>query len=309
MVKTIKAIYQVKVLFNMKLISSLIIIGLFFVIIPTVWAAKLALVIDDFGYRQHNEEQIITLSPNITIAVLPHSPNAARIATFAHTHGNDVIIHLPMAPISKQPLEIDTLFPYMDEQQIHQIVTNAVQRVPYAVGVNNHMGSLMTGDLTGMQYVMKTLANYPFFFLDSKTIGHTEVKSAAKIYNIPVITRDVFLDDQQIESAIAHQFDLAMNLARKNGSAIAIGHPHPQTVNVLKNKLATLPTDIELVKARQLAIPSINQQPTNRQPAHPQQPTAPKATFKTIFEKYKQRWQEAIVVYDKKENIKPAIEK
>ena len=95
------------------MIKHLLKVGVLFLLFNAnnVLAAKLALVIDDFGYRQHNEEQIISFSNNITIAVLPHSPNARRIATIAHEHGNDVIIHLPMAPLGKQPLEKDTLFP------------------------------------------------------------------------------------------------------------------------------------------------------------------------------------------------------
>ena len=242
-----------------------------------VLAAKLALVIDDFGYRQHNEEQIISFSSNITIAVLPHSPNARRIATMAHEHGNDVIIHLPMAPLGKQPLEKNTLFPYMSELEVKRIVDDAVSRVPYAIGVNNHMGSLMTANLNGMHNVMKALSHYSMFFLDSKTIGRTQVKNAASEYNIAVIGRDVFLDDQQKEYAIAQQFDLAIKIAQKNGHAIAIGHPHLQTVNVLRTKLANLPDDIELVKVSQLITT-------------PRTKSKLKPTIKDIFEKYKKRF-------------------
>jgi Uncharacterized protein conserved in bacteria len=251
-------------------------IATFFLInMQNVWAAKLALVIDDFGYRQRNEEQIISFSSNITVAVLPQSPNAKYIATLAHQHGNDVIIHLPMAPISKQPLEKDTLFPDMNEKEVEQIIVSAIERVPYAIGVNNHMGSLMTSNLNGMQHVMKALSPYSMFFLDSKTIGKTQVKKAASYYNIPIVVRDVFLDDEQNESKIAHQFDLAVLTARKNGYAIAIGHPHPQTVKVLKRKLANLPADIELTKVSDL-IASL---PLSTKPHN--------ITLKDIIEKYK----------------------
>ncbi|WP_085247691.1 divergent polysaccharide deacetylase family protein [Gilliamella mensalis] len=259
---------------NMIVVISLLALNPYY-----VWAAKLALVIDDFGYRQRNEAQIIALSPNITIAVLPNSPNAKHIATIAHEHGNDVIIHLPMAPLGKQPLEKDTLFPTMSETEVNRIVTNAVERVPYAIGVNNHMGSLMTSNLTGMTHVMKVLSHHSMFFLDSKTIGKTQVKNAARNYNIPVLTRDVFLDDQQKENAISQQFDFAVTLARKNGVAIAIGHPHPQTVNVLRTKLANLPEDIELTKLSQLVMPI---------PA----PVKHKITLKDIVEKCKKRIEE-----------------
>lgn len=255
---------------------SLMVIGLLFLQTSNIWAAELAIVIDDFGYRRHNEEQIIRLSPDITVAVLPNSPNAYHIANIAHEYGNDVIIHLPMAPFGKQPLEKDTLFPYMGEEEVYRIVTDAVALVPYAIGVNNHMGSLMTSNQTGMKYVMKALSNYSLFFLDSKTIGKTAVKNAASLYSIPIVERDVFLDDNQNEAAISQQFELAVKIARNNGSAIAIGHPHSQTVNVLKTKLANLPSDIELIKVSQLVVPL----PTE---------SKPKVTLRDIVEKYIKR--------------------
>lgn len=270
---------------NFRFIFTLI-MTLFLSNIQSVWAAKLVLVIDDFGYRQRNEEQIILLSPNITVAVLPNSPNAKHIATLAHNHGNDVIIHLPMAPMGKQPLEKDTLFPYMNEIEVQRIVTNAVERVPYAIGINNHMGSLMTSNLNGMQHVMKALSRYSMFFLDSKTIGKTKVKQAASEYNIPVIGRDVFLDDEQKENSIAHQFDVAVAIARKNGYAIAIGHPHPQTVNVLRSKLANLPIDVELTKLGQLITPL----PSIKQPK--------KVTLNDIVEKYKKLINDMYLFYN-----------
>ena len=258
------------------MIKYLFYLGILWLTINSVFAAKLAVVIDDFGYRQHNEEQIISFSPNVTIAVLPHSPNAKQIATRAHQHGNEVIIHLPMAPIGKQSLEKDTLFPDMTEAEVKRVVDEAVSSVPYAIGVNNHMGSLMTSDFDGMYKVMKALHHHALFFLDSKTIGKTQVKNAASDYNIAVVERDVFLDFQQTESAISQQFDLAVKIAQKNGHAIAIGHPYPETVKVLRQKLANLPSNIELVKISRL-IPPLS-------PKH-------KPTLKDIFKKFKKRFE------------------
>jgi len=220
--------------------------------LPVTYAAKLALVIDDFGYREHNDEQVILLSPQITVAVLPNTPNAAHIARLAHQNGNDVIVHLPMAPISKQPLEINTLAPSMSVEEIHRIIGQSIEKVPYAIGINNHMGSLMTTDLVGMEKVMKSLSHYSLFFLDSKTIATSKGILAAKKYRVSTIVRDIFLDDAQNEAAITHQFNLAVKHAQKYGSAVAIGHPYGPTVKVLKEKLAQLPADIELVKVSTL---------------------------------------------------------
>lgn len=217
-----------------------------------VYGAKLALVIDDFGYRQANEQKVIDLSSNITVAVLPNAPNTKKIARLANQNGNDIIIHLPMAPFGNQPLEVDTLSPDMDELQIKRIIEQAITRVPYAIGINNHMGSLMTSDLDAMKKVMKVLSKHHLFFLDSRTIARSQGVHAAILYRLPYVERDVFLDDSMAEQDIAKQFDIAVQQARQKGYAVAIGHPYASTVKVLTEKIRQLPDDIELVKVSTL---------------------------------------------------------
>lgn len=217
-----------------------------------VFAGKLAIVIDDFGYRPQTENQILELPPNISVAVLPNAPHAREIATKAHNRGHEVLIHLPMAPLSKQPLEKDTLRPEMSSDVIERIIREAVNKVPYAVGLNNHMGSAMTSSLFGMQKVMQVLKHYNLYFLDSMTIGNSQAMRAASGTGVKVIKRKVFLDDTQNEADIRRQFTRAIELAHRNGSAIAIGHPHPATIRVLQQMVYRLPTDITLVRPSSL---------------------------------------------------------
>lgn len=188
----------------------------------------------------------------ISVAVLPDSPHAREMATKAHNSGHEVLIHLPMAPLSKQPLEKNTLRPEMSSDEIERIIRSAVNNVPYAVGINNHMGSKMTSNLFGMQKVMQALERYNLYFLDSVTIGNTCAMRAAQGTGVKVIKRKVFLDDSQNEADIRVQFNRAIDLARRNGSTIAIGHPHPSTVRVLQQMVYNLPPDITLVKASSL---------------------------------------------------------
>lgn len=217
-----------------------------------VFAGKLAIVIDDFGYRPHTENQVLAMPSALSVAVLPNAPHAREMATKAHQAGHEVLIHLPMAPISKQPLEKDTLRPDMSSEEIERIIREAVNNVPYAVGLNNHMGSAMTSSLFGMQKVMQALGRYNLYFLDSMTIGNSQAMRAAAGTGVKVIKRKVFLDDTQNEADIRRQFNRAVELARRNGSAIAIGHPHPSTVRVLQQMIPTLPSDITLVHASSL---------------------------------------------------------
>lgn len=217
-----------------------------------VYAGKLAIVIDDFGYRPHNENQVLAMPSAVSVAVLPNAPHAHEMATKAHNSGHEVLIHLPMAPLSKQPLEKDTLRPEMSSDEIERIIREAYGKVPFAVGLNNHMGSAMTSSLFGMQKVMQALERYNLYFLDSMTIGNSQAMRAAQGTGVKVIKRKVFLDDTQNEADIRVQFNRAVQLARRNGSAIAIGHPHPSTVRVLQQMLPTLPSDITLVRPSDL---------------------------------------------------------
>ncbi|HDR2455041.1 TPA: divergent polysaccharide deacetylase family protein [Enterobacter ludwigii] len=241
-----------------------------------VYAGKLAIVIDDFGYRPHTENQVLAMPAAISVAILPNAPHAREMAIKAHNSGHQVLIHLPMAPLSKQPLEKDTLRPDMSSDEIDRIIRDAYNKVPYAVGLNNHMGSAMTSSLYGMLKVMQSLERYNLYFLDSMTIGNSQAMRAAQGTGVKVIKRKVFLDDTQNDADIRGQFNRAVQLARRNGSAIAIGHPHPSTVRVLQQMLPTLPSDITLVRPGDLLDePQVdtsrpgNAQPPVTQPRNP----------------------------------------
>ena len=219
----------------------------------------------------------------ISVAVLPNAPHAREMATKAHNAGHEVLIHLPMAPLSKQPLEKDTLRPDMSSDEIERIIREAVDKVPYAVGLNNHMGSAMTSSLFGMQKVMQTLSRYNLYFLDSMTIGNSQAMRAANGTGVKVIKRRVFLDDTQNEADIRRQFNRAVDLARRNGSAIAIGHPHPTTVRVLQQMVYNLPSDITLVRPSSLLNePQVDTSTPNRGMPPSLQPTEPRNPFRGV---------------------------
>ncbi len=213
----------------------------------TVYGGELALVVDDIGYQLKQESFLLEMPAAISLAVLPNAPYAHMLATKAHQHGHEVLIHLPMAPLKPQSLEKDTLYPDMSLAEISRIIREATEKVPYAAGINNHMGSAMTRSLPGMQKVMRVLTNYHYYFLDSMTIGDSQSVQASKGTGVPVIRRQIFLDNDRNEAAIRKQLQLAVNLARRNGRAVAIGHPYPSTIRVLQQMIPALPPDITLV--------------------------------------------------------------
>ncbi|PHM72734.1 divergent polysaccharide deacetylase family protein [Xenorhabdus kozodoii] len=239
-------------------------------------AARLAIVIDDVGYRVSEDNQILQMPVAVSIAILPNSPYGRKMAEKAYQQGREILIHLPMAPLGRQPLEKNTLHPTMSREEIDRIIQDAIQKVPHAAGMNNHMGSAMTSNLSGMEKVMQALSHHHLYFLDSVTIGNTQVTKAAIGTPVPVIRRNVFLDNIQTEAETRHQLNRAIALARKRGSAVAIGHPHPTTLRALQQALALLPSDIELVTPGMLLTKSDH--PTVRKCIKPPVPEPAPAT-------------------------------
>jgi hypothetical protein len=62
----------------------------------------------------------------------------------------------------------------------------------------------------------------------------------AEQLNIPNLSRDIFLDHVQDREFIQRQFLKLLDIAMEKGTAIAIGHPHPETIEYLTWALSRL---------------------------------------------------------------------
>lgn len=162
------------------------------------------------------------------------------MAKLAHAQSKEIMLHAPMANTRNFGLGPGGLTPDMDELAIATTLRRALQSIPFVSGVNNHMGSLLTQQLEPMDWVMKELDRYPVYFVDSRTIANSIAGSVADAYNIPSLTRDVFLDHEQTEEFVDKQFKLLIQTAREKGTAIGIGHPHKVTVDYLEKHLPML---------------------------------------------------------------------
>ena len=198
---------------------------------------RLAVVIDDLGYDRAQADSIFRLSYPLTISVLPHEANSGEIAEEAHRRGYQVMLHLPMASNAGDKDEAVELHPGMASADVDKTFTAMLDTVPYAAGVNNHEGSLGTADQKLMDDLMPLLHERKLFFIDSRTSAATVAETSAHAAGVAAARRNVFLDDDQSEPAIRKQFELALRDAREKGSALAIGHPHPQTLAVLDEML------------------------------------------------------------------------
>ncbi len=200
----------------------------------------IAIIIDDMGHNLEEGRRLVAMDQPLTLAFLPYRPFTKQLASLAHQQHKEIMLHAPMANTRNIGLGPGGLTPDMDEQTLAVTLRRALQSIPYVSGVNNHMGSLLTQQLTAMDWVMKELYKYPVFFVDSRTIASSVAADVARAYRIPALSRDVFLDHEQTEAFVDRQFKLLIRRARENGTAIGIGHPHKVTVDYLEKHLPEL---------------------------------------------------------------------
>lgn len=209
--------------------------------------AKLAIVIDDIGYRPKEDGAILAMPKAVSVAIIPVAPYAKQRNEDAKRQGRDVLIHLPMQPLGQQHIEAGGLTLGMTQAQVKERVNNAKTTVSAAIGLNNHMGSAATADSALMTNLMIALREQHLFFLDSRTIGRSVAGKMAKQQGVKALERHIFLDDSDLYADVQRQFQAAIQYARKHGTAIAIGHPRKNTIDVLQQGLRNLPSDIQLV--------------------------------------------------------------
>ncbi|MEL0082802.1 MAG: divergent polysaccharide deacetylase family protein [Gammaproteobacteria bacterium] len=199
-----------------------------------------AIVIDDMGNNETDRQAVLLPGP-IAYAFLPHTPYAVELALLAARNGKEVLLHQPMQSSADNNPGPGALLLEMDQRTFRDTFSKNLAALPYVSGINNHMGSLLTRHQQPMQWLMAELQRYPsLFFLDSRTTAQTVAYQNAEDHHIPSSSRDVFLDNQLHPEALLAQFQQLITIARKQGSAIAIGHPYPQTIAFLREHLPDL---------------------------------------------------------------------
>lgn len=205
-------------------------------------APRLAIVIDDIGYSDLVSDQLRDLGIPLTAAVIPDAPYARSEAQRLHEYGMEAIIHLPMQPKDPANHHPRDQFVLVDssDAEIRALLQKAVAAVPFARGVNNHMGSRLTSDPQAMRRVLERIREQGLFFVDSKTAPTTVAHVLASEMKIQTALRDVFLDDVQTYEHASAQLRRLVELARQNGKALAIGHPFASTLDALRDAVPWL---------------------------------------------------------------------
>ena len=215
--------------------------------------AQIAIIIDDIGYNRPAGEHIINLPSALTYAIIPFTPFAKKLATLAHKNNKEVLLHLPMEATVRKKLDTGGLTVHQSKYELKDLVNNSLTAVPYVTGFNNHMGSLLTTDRKAMEWIMEEAASQQLFFVDSVTHAASIAGKVASEHGIPNLRRDVFLDNQPSEDNIHRAFQQLLSKAKKNGYAIGIAHPHPETIKYLSSHLDNLQDKgVELVSVSKL---------------------------------------------------------
>jgi polysaccharide deacetylase 2 family uncharacterized protein YibQ len=201
----------------------------------------IAIIIDDLGKQLGSGQRVVALPGPVACAFLPRERYTVPLADAAHHSGKEVLLHLPMDSVDGRRLDEGAVTLDMTEEAFSRTVRANLALVPHAIGINNHMGSLLTRHPGHMFWLMREmLGRQPLFFVDSRTTVATVARQVAQENGVPSIDRNVFLDNELDEAAIAFQFDRLLRLARRQGTALAIGHPHRETLALLEREIPKL---------------------------------------------------------------------
>lgn len=204
--------------------------------------AYIVIVIDDFGNAFNDEvKRFLALRPRVSVAVMPGLKYSQQIAEQATENKLDVLIHMPMEPLTSDFESDDSmLLDGMSAEEIIRRTTEAIGELPQAKGMNNHMGSKFTAEKEGMLPLMQTLGEHDLFFLDSMTNPASVGCAVATDAQVPCVQNNIFLDAREDAPFIRDQVLALAERAWRKGSAVGIGHPKPETLQVLEQELPIL---------------------------------------------------------------------
>ncbi len=219
-------------------------------------SCKIAIIIDDAGYSMNGTmEKLLKLSEPLTISILPDEKCSRQIAEQAYKKGFEVMVHMPMQDSTYTRSSYKwTIMPNMSQEMVKTQIQGAINSIPYATGLNNHMGSKVTENKEVMSYCLDAIKERGFYFVDSLTSSRSVAYKLAKDKGLYAGRRDIFLDNENSSSYVSARMNELIALAKRKGYAIGIGHVTKQvTANVLAEMLPQLKKEnIEIVPASAL---------------------------------------------------------
>jgi polysaccharide deacetylase 2 family uncharacterized protein YibQ len=221
---------------------------------PVTNGIPVAIIIDDIGYDRKMADGFLDLDVPLTFSLLPQGTFNNSIIDHALKKEVELMLHLPMEPEnypSVNPGPGALLSTMKPDELIAQLNKN-LDSVPNVKGVNNHMGSKLTASSAQMRQIFTILKKRKLFFVDSRTSAETLCRPSAELLHLPFAERDVFIDHEQTPAFVRKQLKLLIKRARRQGYAIGIAHPHPVTLEVLREMLPELKAAVFFTHASQV---------------------------------------------------------
>lgn len=231
------------------------VVGDEFLLPPLEGGPRLTIVIDDMGANPKALDELLELDVPVTVAIWPRSRHAAETARRAHAAGREVLVHQPMEPVQAPYVDAGpgAITLHTPPERVRDILAENLKLVPFASGLNNHMGSRFTQDPALCDVVCDVLTEAGLFALDSVTHAGTVFYDTALRRGLPAYRRNIFLDDgPRTVKSVLEELNAAEDVARKTGQAVAIGHPHAETLTALRQWCATRDMTIQIVPLRHL---------------------------------------------------------
>jgi len=216
--------------------------------------AAISIIIDDLGYRRLDGLRALELPGPVAYAILPHTPYGSRLAGIAFQLDKEVLLHVPMESELEKALGPGALVNGMAQPEVRAILDAGLASVPHVSGINNHMGSALTQRTRAMGWLMQWMNDQgELYFVDSITSARSVALRSASDAGLGAIGRDIFLDATVDIETIRKQFQRLTALARARGTGLAIAHPYPETLSVLR-KVLVKPSyyGVELVPVSEL---------------------------------------------------------
>ncbi len=225
--------------------------------LPVGKAGRVAIVMDDLGRDLASAQELLAIDLAVTCAIIPENEAAPQVAELAHRQGREVMMHMPMEPQGYPRVNpgADALLLRQSAEEIRALVRGYRQRVPYATGGNNHMGSRFTESREKMAVVLEELRREGLFFVDSRTSNRSVAYETARELGVATARRDIFLDNVRTVPAIRGEIRRMARMAAKNGEALAICHPYPETFAALRAEADALRAQgLSVVPASRLLV-------------------------------------------------------
>ena len=216
---------------------------------------RMAIVIDDMGYQKALGLQFLAIDVPLSFSFLPYAPFTKLLMQEGRRRQRDMLLHVPLEPHDNSwDLGPGGLLTTMTAEEIDHIFDEDLARVPFAIGVNNHMGSKFTEDRAAMTSLLAALKKHGLFFLDSITTAKSLGFELAEQMQIPAARRNVFLDNQDDRESVLQQLSTLVRICRQHGSAIGIAHPKAGSLAAIRQFSRQLPPDIELTAVHLLLL-------------------------------------------------------